>query len=91
MYIINVKFLKMTYHEILSERCFGKFYADTLIVHVTYTLVSQKRIVPQDIVLIQTMWISDKSQYIILVIHSDTENENETHGAGKRFFASTEE
>ena len=55
MYIINVKFLKMTYHEILSERCFGKFYADTLIVHVTYTLVSQKRIVPQNIVLIQTM------------------------------------
>ena len=25
------------------------------------------------------------------MIHSDTENENETHGAGKRFFASTEE
>ena len=29
MNIINVKFLKMTFHKIMSEKFFGKFYADT--------------------------------------------------------------
>ena len=44
MNIIHVNFLKMTYHEILSEKFFGKFYADTFsdCPHDIYTHVSEE-------------------------------------------------
>ena len=45
---ITIKFSKMMHHEVLSkEEFFSEFYSDTLIIQITYILVSQKMIVLQ--------------------------------------------
>ena len=53
---------------------------------MTYILGSQKIIVLQNIVLIQTMCLLDQQKdKKTLVIDSDMEHENETHSAGEDF------
>ena len=58
---------------------------------MTYMLVSQKTIVLQNIVLIPTVNIRPTKRQKTLVIDSDAESENETHGAGENFTGVTVE
>ena len=58
---------------------------------MTYMLVSQKTIVLQNIVLLQTVNIRPTKRQKTLVIDSDAESENETHGAGENFTGVTVE
>ena len=81
----------MIHHEILSEEeFFGEFYADTYSDWATFTLVSQKMTVLQNIVLIHMMWMLHQQRQKTLLIDADTESENKTHRAGERSFVSTE-
>ena len=83
----------MTHHEILSEKFFGEFYADTFsdCPSDIYTSVSEDDS--------SSEYNSDSDdvnnrptkRQKTLVIDSDTESENESHGAGECSFASTEE
>ena len=64
VYILKVNFSKMMPSEMwIEEEFFSEFYANSvLIVHVTYILLSQWKIVLQNIVLIETMWIFDQKK-----------------------------
>ena len=83
----------MTHHEILSKELFSEFYASTFSDYPSdmYTSVSEDDGFSE--------FSSDSDNVIIrltrrqktLVIDSDMESENETHGAGGYAFASAEE
>lgn len=83
----------MTHHEILSKELFSEFYASTFSDNPSdmYTSVSEDDSFSE--------FSSDSDNVIIrltqrqktLVIDSDMESENETHGAGGYAFASAEE
>ena len=94
MQFITVKFLKMTHHEILSEEVvFGEFYADTFsdCPSDIYTSVSEDDSSSEYSSDSDDVNIRPTKRQKTLVIDSDTESENETHGAGECSFASTEE
>ena len=85
MYVVNIKFSKMTLCEVLSKEHFGEFYADTFsdCPSNIYTSVSEDDNSSEYRSDSDNVNIRPTKRQKTLVIDSDMESENETHRFGE--------